>query len=299
MTFAEQFLSKIWGHSGAGWGEIRTIKDGKIKQYWIPVPLDATIEVPFSVIENLDLAGWDVYFGVLPRQSRHGTSGNIALDQVLLWADFDGKDHKFAAFDRMMRVRPVPQVVIDSGYGYHAYWFLREPIHREIARQIMRGMSILHKSDHTYDAARILRVPETSNHKNGTAVRVRPIKFDLLGPHYTPSDFSEYQMVGRMAEQPAHIWIGDHGVATGGNVPQNLPDWLQDLIQFGGSSGDRSKDGFKVCCAGIKRGYSKDDIERWFMDNSNGIGQKYHEKNMGSRWFNLTYSSAVQAASYG
>ena len=82
-----------------------------------------------------------------------------------------------------------PSIIVDSGGGVHAYWVFETPIHAKRWRLLAEGLKTL-CVDHgfmcdpvvTADAARILRVPGTTNFKGGLA---RPTRVF----HATDKDF--------------------------------------------------------------------------------------------------------------
>lgn len=115
-----------------------------------------------------------------------------------LWIDLDvnggpeGKKGSFATHDAAIAAAKKlaePTVVVDSGYGVHAWWVLSEPWlfstpkQREdaarLAAQWQAAARVLNPGvliDATHDLARILRVPGTVNRKGGKAAPVRIIE---------------------------------------------------------------------------------------------------------------------------
>lgn len=199
------FLTAIWGDEDAGlFGEVRLIKDAKVRQAWCHIPgeVDELIEVAMRE----DSFGVDVYFGVLPRTQRIGRSDTIVDETRVLWADFDGKayaESKLGAFHALASLAPAPQIVVDSGNGYHAYWLLREEVDWENARQVMRGIAMASNGDlKVADKARILRIPGTHNHK-AEPIPVRLLRFELTGSRHRFSDFIDYaELASRRDHRP-------------------------------------------------------------------------------------------------
>jgi hypothetical protein len=134
----------------------------------------------------------NVYYGVAPRREQKSTKEAVERVQAL-WADIDADKHgnsKPAAYNAMQGYILPPSFVIDTGFGYHAYWLLAEsvtPAEAELANQeLMRATG----GDNVWDAGRVMRVPGTMNVKHGrpvpsTLVRDRPdLKYhyeDLVG----------------------------------------------------------------------------------------------------------------------
>lgn len=111
-----------------------------------------------------------------PRPSAQLRSQNELITCVnCLFADFDAKDARYgskeAAFAHVEALDPRPSVVIDSGGGYHAYWFLTStwmldtPEARKEALRLQKTWVVLVGGDEVKDLARVLRVPGTRNHK--------------------------------------------------------------------------------------------------------------------------------------
>lgn len=90
-----------------------------------------------------------------------------------LWLDVDGIEDSY--YQRLEHFQLPPNVVINSGGGYHAYWLLREPVivdseeKRFEIERIMQGMILAYgdgADDATKDITRILRTPAFYNIKD-------------------------------------------------------------------------------------------------------------------------------------
>jgi hypothetical protein len=101
----------------------------------------------------------DVYVSVNPRSRREGKRSAIERCHVL-HVDVDGDRERLRAF------RPLPSIVVSSGAGLHTYWSLLDPIGPDEAEVANRQLALAVDGDlHCVDAARILRLPGTLNHK--------------------------------------------------------------------------------------------------------------------------------------
>jgi hypothetical protein len=122
------------------------------------------------VPELLDeLADRDVFIGVAPRVREGGTAADV--ERVwCLWADCDSA----ASMDALRAIRPLPAIVLRSGSGgAHGYWPLENPLTGELAHRGNRRLALALGSDMvSTDAARILRVAGSSNHKRSEPVPV-------------------------------------------------------------------------------------------------------------------------------
>ncbi len=141
------------------------------------------------------------YAGTKIPASRRAKATEVA-GIAALWVDLDvngGPEQKTGAFasadDAIDTARRLaePTVIVDSGYGVHAWWVLQEPwlfstpASREsaqrLARQWQDAARVLApgvRIDATHDLARILRIPGTVNRKGGKAAAVRLL--DASGP---------------------------------------------------------------------------------------------------------------------
>jgi hypothetical protein len=128
---------------------------------------------------------WDVFIGVATRccpsaltmaQCRHAERGVDHVSRLrVAWGDFDVKSETLeAVIEKLSGLALPPDVLVGSGKGVHAYWQLIEPT-AEVLRveRVNRGLRLRHGADNAVDAARILRVAGTFNHKYGEPLPVR------------------------------------------------------------------------------------------------------------------------------
>lgn len=123
----------------------------------------------------------------------HGSIEYVRSCQVL-WADLDYKGELSQKNAHPLKGLGLsPSTVVDSGRGYHLYWFLKEPIALTQAEKIMRRIAKVLVGDHTYDAPRILRLPGTLNVKDPE--HPIPCRLMKLDPErqFTPMDFDELE----------------------------------------------------------------------------------------------------------
>jgi hypothetical protein len=288
----KDFLDLI--QPGAGLTETRRIMDGKVRQDWFEHHDQVR-----DVAERWSEAGWDVYYGVLPRTDRGGKAEDVVKETATLWADVDAKAHndsKQASLMALIDYDIPPAIVVDSGHGYHAYWILNQFIPVDRAITIMRGIARQVKGDHVYDAPRILRLPGTQNWKDRDhPLDVRLLRFDATR-RYRPGDFSDAQAIG----------FGEHERDNRPTAPtvyippadrQALPGWLDTLITEGAPQGQRSEASFKVMYHLAKRGWSDDEVHQVF--DVMAIGEKMQEmRTGGERWFKRSMSRARSSAGH-
>lgn len=283
------FLKELWNHPDIEFGEIRTIGSGMVSQLW----LQGVSPVEATKLRESSSIGKEVYFGVLPRVRREGTNASCVIRTQWLWADLDGDHHRLNAILRQVTM-PSPHVIVDSGNGYHLYWKLDSFFPFEDARTAMKGISLIHGTDHCYDAARVLRLPDTLNHKTKPAKLVRVIKWDTVSRTYNLREFGDYIYEAFKQETP-DIDFGKPIPEAGVLLGTPMPNWLTYLIDNGMPKGQRSEAAFKVCISLLRRGVDPAYIRQVFIDNPRGIGEKYHERGNGDRWLKLTLQAASAA----
>ncbi len=153
---------------------------GRMRQVFTPAVHQAQAA---KIITSL-AARSDVYIGVLLRDRRAGGADAVS-ESHLLWAEIDQPD----ALDRLTAFSWPPTLIISSGSAghAHAYWLLRKPIAAELVAAYNQRLALALGGDEaSVDAARILRPPNTLNHKHTppTPVRIaaaRPTRRYQLG----------------------------------------------------------------------------------------------------------------------
>jgi len=174
-----------------------------------------SVEKMLAAAREMDASGRDVYFGLGTFDDSGSRKAANVVAMRSLYIDLDcgpGKPYADAA-EALAALRdfcadvgmPKP-IMVNSGYGVHAYWPLEEDVPVEnwlpVARALKRtcvahGLSI--DPSVTADAARVLRVPGTTNYKHDTTAPVhilgrltgsRPLTFyaELLGAKAAPAD---------------------------------------------------------------------------------------------------------------
>jgi hypothetical protein len=155
----------------------------------------------------------DVYIGCAPRRRRSGTKNDVERVWVL-WAECDGAVAASAAADYW----PRPAIVIASGSGpnVRAYWPLRDPLSARDAEHANLRLAYALGADRAcYDAARILRPPDTWNHKRQppspvAALRMEAgVAFDAAHVIERAPDIDRKPVERRWAEAPARRLSND------------------------------------------------------------------------------------------
>ena len=282
-----EFLETIWGHSDM-YGELRLMRNAGdrkvITQKFYRLEDGMGIVRAASDCLTFMVEGWDVYYGVVPRVRERGTAADAAPYTSVLWADVDEKhfSSKGEAVTNLNMFQIPASAIVDSGHGFHAYWFLSEPMAMAGAQAAMKFIAKEVGGDAVSDASRVLRVPGTTNYKSAP-VPVRLLRFDDAR-RYRPSDFPVEETV---IKRP-------RAVVTDVSSFTKLPDWLQGIVKEGAPKGSRSEAAFKACLWMIRYGWSEEAIREIFAAYPNGIGEKYAES--GDRWLAVTLRAAREAA---
>ena len=275
------FLSAIW-NGQSGFGEIRLMQGARVSQrfYPLPVTLDDVQTLAFDATDR------DVYFGVLARTYREGTARACSPNTPVLWADIDAKTFpsKADALATISRMLAYPQIVVDSGHGYHCYWLLQQAIPFDEAQFKMKVIERELGADHCSDAPRIIRIPGTLNHKDDPPTPVRLVRFDVT-KRYRAADFATYH-------EPEKRYM--RATVDSRLSKRDLPEWLLDMILHGAPKGQRSDAAFKVALWMTRYGYSADEVRQMFEASPNGIGAKLYEQ--GDRWLGYVIRAAESAA---
>lgn len=175
---------------------------GVAPRRWYPVTEEAFARAA------RDAALWrdrfDVYMGVLPRVRGGGKAEHLRL-AGWIWADIDaGTETVHEALALLTAAveeknLPRPHLIVLSGGGCHAYWRLCKPVpcreraDQERLRRVMKRLVLriggelsgAHACPRANDAARILRLPGTFNHKiEGRPRPVNLLRCDTNAPAY-------------------------------------------------------------------------------------------------------------------
>jgi len=132
----------------------------------------------------------DTYVGVAPRREQRG-SAEVVERVHALYVDVDTEE----AMSSLRHFSPTPSIVVRSGSGLHAYWPILPPLSATEARAANRRLAQALGADMAAtDAARILRPPETFNHKTGSPVPVEVARLE-------PVIFEARDVVGALPEE--------------------------------------------------------------------------------------------------
>jgi hypothetical protein len=193
------FFDRLYRYSD-GKIEIRTLPERKQQYFSI-----ADREKLPSICIQSSFSKQHVYFGVSTRNGKGGAKENV-VSIPALWVDVDFKDTKREDADVLLVAFPLPpSILVMSGNGYHVYWLLKEPLGQKdipgVEDALKRIANRLRGDASQAQAAAILRVPGTLNHKYSPPVYVELLECNDF--EYTLDDFSFLEPLG--IKKPGNI----------------------------------------------------------------------------------------------
>ncbi len=127
----------------------------------------------------------NIYIGMFAHNDRDATAGT-ATSAGAVWADFDDTGDAAEVVGRIQRAGlPNPSIIVSSGHGIHAYWLLAKRARPGEVVPVLKALAVALGSDGgVCDAARIMRLPGSMNHKGSPAVpcsilSVSPLRHDI------------------------------------------------------------------------------------------------------------------------
>ena len=194
---ASDFLSALFAPYYAtgrqGFIEIRLIGQRGVKSYF------------FRSLETLCRKRFEsctahTYYGLSPRQWREGKKDAVKW-LLTLWADLDAKSFvngKEDAWQALRTFEIVPSVIVDSGHGLQALWFLKEPVAIQDPGEVegvLQGLAKALGGDPAVcEIARVFRLPESFNVKDpGNPI---PVKVKHFSPRlrYALTHFEKFRI---------------------------------------------------------------------------------------------------------
>lgn len=129
----------------------------------------------------------DVFLGMFAHSGKDSTA-ETATSAGALWADFDNLTDAAAVEARIRDTGlPQPSIIVKSGQGLHAYWLLNKRAQASAVIPAVKALAVALGSDtQVCDAARIMRLPGSFNHKYRpakpcTILTLSPLRYDLNG----------------------------------------------------------------------------------------------------------------------
>jgi len=219
-------------------------------------------------VPEVPAGNFHVYFGVNPCRHTKTEKERVVNEDIIgincLYAEFDAKDFsnsKALASQHIDRLLMPPNVLIDSGGGFHAYWLLKEtaminsPLDLDQLKDIQaRWVAYVGGDLGAKDLARVLRVPGTVNYKYNPPRKVT----QLYAVYDLPYELDDLTRLLPATAEPA---------AAETRAPMQPPSsqaagqhWLSKAIQTA-TEGNRNSTGFWLACQLRDSGLSQPEAE--------------------------------------
>lgn len=221
----QTFLRSVLGTDGHYC--VLAIKNGKRVQKFYP-----TIEALQNAAENFDENGYDAYYGLGTFEEADSREAENVKQMHAFYMDLDCGVHlekgtpkdfpdqltAIKALKAFCKTNRLPRpTLVNSGYGVHVYWPLSGPVNfmawlpvAEKLKALAKAQGFKADASVTADAARVLRVPGTHNHKGGNRV---PVSIFGLEPPQ-PVDFFAFAGLFEGVAMPV---LFNKYVPSGGN----------------------------------------------------------------------------------
>lgn len=241
------FLHALFAHVPPGSIEVRVIESRRggrvIDRRWYQSAQELVGD--FADLNSLSEAkDAGVFFGVLPRKESGRGKSDDTLPGSAAWIDVDFRDFEGGEDEarRILGAFPLPpSIAVFSGHGIHSYWLMREPVEPSALSVLSTRLAAALGGDHVGDAARVMRLPGTSNRKDPSRpipVVIEQFDSDRL---YNPGDFEDRLPPAELKSKVVGA-IGDGSVRIGGTLSPRVLHILhrspkiQDLFEGRGKT---------------------------------------------------------------
>lgn len=268
------FLSALW-HGGACGNYWRSAD--KLTQWTSTLP-----------IADCALGTSNIYMSVYPTHAPRGEYERTRIADVAvmncLFSEWDAKDFggSMAAVREHIKALAVqPQVIVESGGGYHGYWFIDTPMPVTPDGLFYLGpiqaawVKLTGGDPAAKDLARVLRLPGTLNAKYTPARRVGYARFNLLtAPRYRLADLcalaEPYWAEEPTAQAAVTVPTVEHGQRSGAIAA--IVDTLRSA-----PTGQRNKILHWAACKLFEKGMTPAAVEAELLSVAVGIGLSENE----------------------
>lgn len=282
LKYRIQNLNKFWsflygpaGSRGDGlYIEFRYIGTGVAGREWVPIN---DLEFHTKTLVT-DVSGRHIYFGVNPRTEKGGKAEHVREFNDIVWADIDKKSG--AVFSDILLAKvPPPNVIVDTGHGWHLYWKMHYGIPHERAQRLMEQIAYLVGGDSVGDPARILRIPYSTNWKAPPYPTSKIIRMDNKPRHgYWDLTLDNPGIEISLPRKRTMIGRGTHTRATG--------------------TRSRSEILFSVAMRSIASGDPKAETFNAMLTDEAGTKLNEMSPKRRMEWMEITYENA-RTAIYG
>jgi hypothetical protein len=172
----------------------------------VPLGNQRALELAMDRLLSANGRGWGAFVGIAPRARDLGRwARGTRADLVALPALFIDVDQPDDLLFRLMRFNLPPSCVVDSGHGYHAYWYLKTPTRDfRAADDLLRGLARQFGSDDKMTVAQSMRLPGTVNTKPDRADALCQIVMSHPDWRYTLQELAARLPQPPTRQQPSH-----------------------------------------------------------------------------------------------
>ncbi len=147
------------------------------------------------------------------------------------------KEARIAIGEALKNGLPPYSILIDSGNGYHLYWFCTEDVPRqlwkadaELLAKACAATKLKIDSAVTEDEARIMRAPDTLNYKDATHPKPCKVMLDT-GVRYSSDDFTT-EISAFRKPTTSHLNIDNSDLFSGLGSGQKLTSNAKQMIEL-------------------------------------------------------------------
>ena len=285
-----KFLEALYRNT-EGYAEMRLIhKSGdwqKARKIYRPSATIHTCNMDYLTDMNND---YHIYHRVNVSATQASKKKDIT-QVTALWLDIDGIDGDY--YQRLEEFKMPPNVVINSGGGFHAYWLLREPVtidsedKRFEVERIMQGMILAYgdgADDATKDITRILRTPNFYNIK------------DKYNPHplchIIYHDDNDNERISYDIMKRAFHHLGAPKVLKPRrHIPSSaysddIPRYVRNYLEHGAMSGERNRKLYAAARGFLDAGKSQFEAESQLINRamSDGLSESEAKNTIASAY---------------
>jgi|TARA_X000001382_G_scaffold130935_3_gene127988 hypothetical protein len=198
-----------------------------------------SIDKVIDTATKLDSNGYNAFFALATFEKSGSRKVENAKQYKSFFLDLDCGDKKdyptqqdaLTALRGFCKKNTLPKpVIVSSGNGVHCYWPLETPIIysdwfpvAERLKALCAEHNLLADPAVTSDGARVLRVPETHNHKGDTPIRVHAISSNI-----TTIPFHEFsELIGEIIPAPKTLPMNQ----VDSKVADSTEAWFVDIIR--------------------------------------------------------------------
>lgn len=263
-------------------------RGGTYAYYWLKEPdgSSKTIWYPVGQMPDIPPDATNVYFGVnpckaipqakrqdgkpIPPEYQRATLENLAAINCL-FAEFDAKDYggdKDRILQHLDNLSIQPNVIVDSGGGYHCYWLLYSPMQiiDHATLEYFRGIQyrwVQHVGGDVgaKDLCRVLRVPGTYNYKYDPPEEVIIISQDM---HY----YELPDLIAILPPEPEQQ--PQDAPPLRSDLPPNAKNWLDKALAKR-TPGMSNEVGFWLAAQLRDDGISQGEAESIMLNYASGV----------------------------